>query len=351
MPFDYKSKEELLQIGLDAISDEFDKSENAFIYQAISATAVIAHDLMLKVEDIHKKQRLDNLEGADLDHYVYDRTGLRRKEATRAVGKVTFYGNDGTLIPQHTVVTNGTVSFVTEYGDVIRDGSVTISVLSEDKGNLGSFPAQSINQMASTVIGVERVENAEVIQPGSNAESDLSLRARYRLYMTDTPTSNNPAHFRQWAKEVDGVGQARVMRSFKGPGTVQVVVLNNEYLAASSELIDKVKANIESKMGFDVVELSVVAPSVVKLNLQLNAEYSDGYESEQVKVSIKERLKSYLSNYADPNYIRTFVSYWDIAVLVKGTEGVRDIRSLTVNGGQNNITLTETQVIEVGDVV
>lgn len=350
MAFTFKSKEELTQIGLDAISDDFDKSENSFIHQAISAIAVIAHENEIRIEHVYHLQFLETVEGEDLDRYVFDRSGIERKKAIKAYGKVTFYGIDDTYIPQHFKVGNDSEIFETVYGDVIHQGSVTIDVEAVIEGNRGDFPRGTITNKIDELFGLDSVTNMELIKAGSNAESDVFLRARYRDHMQDAPTSNNPAHFRKWAREVRGVGQVRVQRAFKGEGTVQLIVLDDNFLAASPEILQKVRENVQEKMAFDVRELSVIAPEVVKLNIQLDAKLFEGYLSTNVYQKIKEAIKKYLATYPDPNYIRRFVSYWDIAVLIKSVEGIEDITLLKINGSQENIQLTELQVAEVGEI-
>ena len=351
MKFEVKSKEELMELGFSAISDDFDKSENSFIHQAISAAAIMAHELEIQINYVYDMQYLDRLKNEDLDMYVFDRTGLERKKSTYAKGNVTFYGSTGTYIPMGTKVSNGNDVLKTIYGDVIENNYVTIEVEALESGDHGSYPSNTITALVDSISGVERISNEDSIASGSNSETDNSLRARYRAYMAEPATTNNPAQFRKWAREVANVGQARVIRAFNGAGTIQLIILNRNYLPADAETLNRVRENIEKQYGFDVKELSVIAPTAIKLNLNLRARYANDLEKDHVKERIKENIRNYLKNYPDPDFVMKQVSYWDIAVIVKNTNGIIDIENLSINGSQENIMLNEKQVAEMGEII
>lgn len=350
MNYKIMSKEELMELGFSAISDDFDKSENSFIHQAISAAAIMAHELGLAIDYTHKLQYLDNLEDEELDSYVFDRTGLKRREALPSRGYITFYGLKGTVIPLDTKVSNGYHVFKTLYSDTIDKESVQIEVIALDAGNNGTYPSETITTLVDNISGVNKVSNQLAITAGVDKESDNDFKARYLDHIREPATTNNPSQFRGWAREIKGVGQARVIRGFKGEGTVQLIILDRNYLPAEQRILDEVKTYIEKVHGFDIKELSVIAPSSIRLNLNLNARYVDDLAKEVIKERIKENIRNYLKKYPDPNYIMRQVSYWDIAVIVKNTEGIIDINQLTINGSQDNISLSETEVAEMGEI-
>ena len=351
MPYDFQfpSQEELLAMGLAAVPDDMDKTENAFVHQVVKATSIMAHEVLIRGEFGFSMLFLDGLSGAYLDRFVFDRTGILRRPAVAAHGKIRITGKPGTYVPQGTAVTNGEVRFLLAYGDSIGEGgTVDIEAVAETPGDQGYFPAGSLNKLAKPILGVSDVTNVEQIANGFDIENDTSLRARYRSYFLDFPTTNNPAQFRHWANEVKGVGQARIIRAFKGPGTVKVLVLDQHYRPAESGILSAVRTHIEERMGFDVRELAVEAPAAVALNVRVTLRLSDGFKDDEVKTGIAERLRTWLEAYPDPNYIRAEISFWDIASMIKSTPGVLDIVSMTLNGGQANVKLTEEQVPIVG---
>ena len=351
MSYTIPTLDDLRKKGLSVVSNTLDKSENAMIYDGISACAVVCNEILFFARKEFEKMDINNNSGDDLDKYVYQRTGITRTEAVKANGKCRFIGTQGTLIPQYFVITNGDKEFQTRYGDVITEqGYVDIDVEAVIGGNIGKIPAHTITIIKEKLNGLDSVDNQSEISGGYDAASDTELRQAYWDYYQDKATSNNPAHYKKWAMEVPGVGQARVIRAYNGPLSVQVIILNDFYQSANEELLAKVKAHIESRQSFDVRDLSVISATPVLLNIQTQLVLFDGYDDAAVKKQIKINIEEWLSRYIDPQYVRTSVSYFEVAGIIAKTDGVKDITSFLLNGGTTNIPISETQVAEVGVV-
>ena len=343
--------DDFLEIGLNEVSATLDKSENAMIYDAIGSGAHMAYEISAFAKSAFDKMDVENNFGSDLDRFVFMRTGLIRKSGTFATTDLKFTGTAGTTIPQGFMVSNqdGTVIFKTNYGDIIAsDGTLTIPATATVGGYLGYIAPDTITVMPSILAGVTSVTNPSEIVDGTNPETDVQLRSRYYLYYQDRATSNNPAHYRQWAMEVSGVGQARVVRAFNGPLTVKVILLDSQYLPADSELCQTVYDHILTRQSFDVDELSVVGATPVELNISVELKLVAGYADSEVKNKIADKLRTWLMTYADPLYVRETVSYYDIISIIKQTEGVIDIVTLAVNGGTSNIPVGIDQAAVVG---
>ena len=351
--FTIPSLDEVRNLGLDAVDNTLDKSENAMVYDAVASGSVMVYELLSFAKDAFDKMDIENNYGDDLNRYVYLRTGITRRAGTYAKGKLLFKGTPGTLVPQNYIVKNEdeTVSFRTLYADVIDDtGSVLIDAVSVITGYQGYLDSDTLTVLSERISGITSVTNPEAVEDGTDPETDVQLRTRYYLFFRDRATSNNPAHYRQWAMEVDGVGQVRVIRAFNGPLSVKVIVLDNLYQSADEELINSVDAHIRTKQSFDVEELLVVGATPVEINVQAELLLTSGYTDEEVKSAIAENLRSWLSTYTDPLWTRESVSYYDIIAIVKQTQGVIDIVDLTVNGGTANVPIGIEQVAEVGAV-
>ena len=53
-------------------------------------------------------------------------------------------------------------------------------------------------------------------------------------------------HYYEWAMSIPGVGGAKVIPTWNGPGTVKVIVVNSEFKPASDKLVKAVKDYIET---------------------------------------------------------------------------------------------------------
>ena len=84
-------------------------------------------------------------------------------------------------------------------------------------GPYGDVDKNTIKISKDYIKGIESVTNPTDFTNGYGEESDDDLRERYYSYLQDPPKAGNPAHYRLWAEEVDGVGYAKVYRTWKGP--------------------------------------------------------------------------------------------------------------------------------------
>ena len=77
---------------------------------------------------------------------------------------------------------------------------------------------------------------SEAAAGGTDAESDAALLARIRERVQRPPTSGNGYQYRQWAMEIPGVGNAKVVELPSGPGTVGITLRTATTGAPAEEL-------------------------------------------------------------------------------------------------------------------
>lgn len=82
-----------------------------------------------------------------------------------------------------------------------------------------------------------RVTNEHATTGGSNDETDTQLRERYNEYISRPVTSGNKYQYISWAKSVPGVGDAKCIPLWNGPGTVKVIIVDTENQIAPAELV------------------------------------------------------------------------------------------------------------------
>lgn len=298
--------EEFLKIGLDAVPAGYDTSENSFIHQAVSAAAIMAHELFIRISLLEEQQWSDNWSGDFLDRQVYDRTGLTRRPATRAKGTVRIkLAASAYISPDDFKLEYGGYTFRPEYGlQVAAEDPVEIPVEAEIPGFIGIVPANSLRMVRPSNVQLTSITH-KALTPGGDPESDTSLRTRYRSFYTDHPVTNNPAQFKAWAMEVPGVTQARIIRAAGDheAGIVTVYVLGEKYRKPTTEILEAVRAHTQEQMGFDVKELRVLAPKEKVIKLNIRGQIIPGVTPELAVKSLQEAVDGYLAFYPDPNYI------------------------------------------------
>lgn len=346
--YEDKTEENIKKEMLDNISDEIDKSENKFINNAITPAAIKFAETYMELNYISNKLDVENLEGEELERFVYQRTGQERKPATKATTTVIISGQEGAKISKGDLVGADTVNFVsTEDKTIDNTGRMTVLVECELAGSIGNVPAGAIKYFPVSIAGLTSVTNTESVTNGYDAESDESLLERYYERIRTPATSGNKYHYRNWAKEVTGVGHARVIPLWNGNGTVKVVIVDSNKNPATNELVAKTYEHIEEERPLGA-KVSVVSAIPKAINIKFTVIKDDMLTLEQVKAKVEKNINNYFKETA---FKVNFISYARIGKTILETEGVLDYSNLIVNGNIENIPLKYEEVPILGEVV
>lgn len=332
---------------LSAIDDGYDKSKGEAVYDLTMPMAIEASRLDEKSDRMLDQGFAETATGEDLDRKAAD-MGVDRKSATYASGTVTVTGVAGASVPKGGLVASDTVSFAFISDAVIpASGTIDAPVECTSPGARGNVPAGAIKSFPKTLEGLRTVTNRAAIKNGYDEETDDDLRDRYYIKMRTPATSGNRWHYLGWAKEVTGVGDAKVFPLRDGPGTVGVVIINSNRVGASDDLVARVAAHIEDErpIGADVTVTSAAElPVEIAVTLVID---ENKYTMEMVKESVESAMRGYL---ADIAFQEDYVSYAKIGSLLMACPGVLDYSGLRVNGGAENIPVTEESVAVLGGV-
>ncbi len=327
------------------ISNEYDKSEGSFFFDATKPAAIEFEGKNKEIQEVTNKLDVENLEGEELERFIYQRTGITRKPATKATTVVIVSGQEGAKIGVDDLAGADTVNFIsTENKTIDATGQMTVLVECEEPGVIGNVPAGAIKYFPVSIPGLVDVYNPEAVTNGYDAESDTELRQRYYEKLQRPAKAGNKYHYEQWAKEVVGVGGVRVVPRWNGPLTVKVVIIDSNGLPASQELIDNVFNHIESERPFGA-NVTVVSATPVTINISVTLVLVEGYEELQVKENISKNISEYLKSIA---FKTDYVSYAQIGSIILDTDGVLDYSDLLINSGIANIPVENDQVAIMG---
>ncbi|MEK4715331.1 baseplate J/gp47 family protein [Sporosarcina sp. FSL K6-5500] len=325
--------------------DEHDKTAGSFIWDANMAAAIELSTLQEEVEYVESLMDIENLFDDELSRFVYQRTGVTHKYATRALTTVIISGQEGAIVSKGDMVSTDTVNFLSLEDRIIdATGQVSVFVSSEILGSVGNVPANSINRFPVSISGLVNVYNPEPVTNGYEAESDNELRQRYYDKLQRPGKAGNKYHYEEWAKSVTGVGDVKVLPLWNGPLTVKVVIIDSNKQPASTELVQNVFNYIESERPFGAT-VNVVSATGKPINVSVTLSLASGYAESSVKESIKSNITKYLSEIA---FNTDYVSYAKIGNAIIGSEGVLDYSNLLVNGGTSNVMIGEEEVAIMG---
>lgn len=343
-----RTQEEFLKTMLNNLSNTEDKSPNSFSYDILSATAIIFEDGQRVIEELFMKFDVDNLEDEELEKRVFQIAGLNRKKPTQAVGTVTVTGKQGTIIPKDTVFLAGDIEYTIERDyEIPQNGNIEIKVTSKGFGGTQNVTPKSINQSKPTILGVTDIANNSEIISGYDAESDDDLRERFYERLMNPPKAGNPAHYKLWATEVDGIWSAKVFRTWQGGGTVKVVVIGLNRKAVGPNLIEKVKKHILEEAPIRYESLTVESATTKNVDVKANITITANASEIETKQEIRSRIEKYFYDIA---FKQNFISYAKLGAEILKVPGVADYTELKLNNSIGNLKLTDTEVPQLGNL-
>ncbi|MCB2310643.1 baseplate J/gp47 family protein [Clostridium tagluense] len=334
------------------INPEYDKTEGSFFYDAEMPVSIELEKSYKEQESIFDKGFADTATGVDLERVVAS-CGIVRKPATKATSVVIITGTIGAVILKGDKVASDSINFIfTE--DKIIDATlqVSVNVECEIEGVIGNVPVGAIKYFPITLAGLVSVANTNNISNGYNAELDEDLRIRYYEYVRTPATSGNKWHYRNWAKEVIGVGNAKVFPLWDksngkdGAGTVKVVIINSNKSAADVTLINAVSQHIEEErpIGATVTVISAIEKTI---NATAKVILASGYNISDIHQEFLKLLDNYLKDIA---FADTYLSYAKLGNILLNTPGALDYTDLKINNGISNIGLQNEEIPIIGTV-
>lgn len=340
--FKIPNSDEILKELQNQCTSPFSKFEGTFEYDVFSSNAIEFMKTYVELGELYKVAFGDTAYGDFLTRKAAD-SGVIRKESTKAVGFVTVKGN-GELPKGSQFATQTGVLFETLEA-VTVDTQATVKVEAVIPGSIGNVTAQAISVIPMSIPGMLSVSNIEPMQDGFEAETDEELRTRYLNHVRNPGTSGNVNHYYEWAMSVAGVGGAKVIPTWNGPGTVKVIVVDTEYKAASKDIVAKVQSYVDKvrPMGA-VVTVKTVEPTTINLSIHPEGAFS--------KDVFKELVKAYfiaLEQQVIKGNQTVKLSVAKIGSLALDA-GAIDYTRLLVNGRTESITLGVDQLAVLGEV-
>lgn len=345
--FEDQTYEAIMARLLSKVPDTLDKREGSFIWDALSPVALELAQAYMQLDLVLQWGFAQTTYGQYLDMRAAEH-GLTRKAATKATGQVTITGTAGTTVPAGSLFATGAgVQFKTIADVTIGEtGTVTAAIEAVEAGAGGNVPAGAITQIPVSIAGVTAVINLAATSGGTDEESDADLLARLLERVRNPATSGNAAHYKRWALEVSGVGDAKVLPLWNGPGTVKVVVIDSNKQPASAEIVQNVANYIETVRPIGAT-VTVESATGVAINVAATVILAENAVLANVQAAFEASLTAYLQQIA---FKQNYVSYAQVGSLLLDTPGVLDYSNLTLNSGTGNVSIGDIEVAVLGTV-
>lgn len=360
----------ILTEALSKVPDNVDKREGSIIRDALSPCCYEAAKHILYLADIIEQTYIETANGLWLDGRVIE-GGVTRDPATYAKKLGVFK----TQLDEPCQISIGQ-SFST-VGDTILNYTA-VQVYANEDGDVvpGSYIMQcnTVGSVGNSYIGrivpngyIEKLASAEIttlLYPGEEEESDDSLRERFLANLMKTAFGGNIAQYRQWAKEIPGIGGVQVYPVWAGGGTVKLSIIDTDYNSCSSEFcqtilekFDPENSGGETGLGLGIApighKVTVSTPLPRTINVSGKITLLPGYKLETLLPQIKLALEEYLlslrqawENSDDENNYSVIVYLGRINFAILNVKGVSSAYELQLNGTDTDIRLTETSSLQ-----
>ena len=291
-----------LNLMLDNVPNDIDKREGSIIFDALAPAAMVSAQQSLSLANIIRETYIKTAQGEFLDYRAIEH-GTNRYAATFTEVKARFNDDDGKPIN-------------VEVGDrfaSIAESPIFYTVIKANDDGTAEMQAEEAGTSANSYIGqvlpvtpndnLAWAEITEIIAPARDAETDDHLRERILKNDAWLAYGGNIADYLDMIHKISEVGAAQIYPVWAGSGTVKLVIVNNDLMPASPDLVKKVKNIIDPEdneaqgVGLAPIDhrVTVVAPEVLKVDVSIQLQLTDQANKVAVEKGIKDMLNELFS--------------------------------------------------------
>lgn len=338
--------EEIKSDILGRITTDIDTREGSYTNDMISGIAYEIWKCYQSLDALLPIVYVDETSGEYIDKRCAD-YGIIRKAGTKAKTVLTLSGTDGTSIPKDKVfLTAEGLEFTTDAEAIITNGFATVTATAFEIGDEYNVAGGTITRQYANLNGLLSITNSPAVG-GADPETDSALVKRLYNFLQKPATSGNVAHYKQWALEMDGIGNAKISPLWDGPGTVKVLIVGNNNEPVDNTIVESCVVHIEEKRPIGAA-VTVVSAEGLTINVDAVITKESSITIEAIQERFEKALNDYLKGISFEKYT---VVYNRVAYILLDIDGVIDYTLLTLNGDVENITVGADQVPVLGTVV
>ena len=337
-----------------------------FLLATLQAIAAQLDYIQAEILTVNNIARAQTSSRSDLDSFMAQ-FGFTRLPAIQAEGQVTFAklvaGATAVTIPVGTLVQTpgGAVQYqviadtteptynatLNAYVLVAGQTSLTATVQALLSGTAYNVVAGQLNQIASSVPGIDTVTNGASINNGANAESDSSFRSSFVAWLN----SLSDATYNAILSAVNGVEQGLMVSILENTlpnGSTQngafTVVIDNGTGTPGSSLINSVYNAVYATRALPIQPF-VVGPTVLTPTIALDIRVASGYTSATVEANVQVAVVT-MVNALSIGATLFISSIEEAALSVAGVVAVKP-NNTTINSAQADLIATDVEAARI----
>lgn len=341
--YEDKTFENIMKSMLARCREDVDKREGSIIYDSTAAVAYHLAEMYFLLENYLNLIFPDTSAGEYLDRFAMA-FHMKRKAATKAVREGRF---DREIPIGSRFITSGDSSlvFTVTMQEDAADGVYTYLMECETAGKDGNASFDGLMPV-EYISGLGTAELGEVIVSGTEEETDEALRERLFAKIKRPSTSGNVNDYYNWAMNCAGVGAAKVFPLADGPGTVTIVIADEDKSAADQTLVHHVADYIEEMRPIGAL-VTVKSVEEKEVGITAKVKLSTGTNLGLAQAEFQKIADQYLRANA---FGIEYISLARIGNLLMDVAGVEDYNTLLLNCEPANIELADNEIAVIGTV-
>ncbi|MCX0290970.1 baseplate J/gp47 family protein [Lactobacillus kullabergensis] len=290
-----------LGLMLDNVPDDIDQREGSVIYDALAPAAMVMAQQSLSLANIVKQTYVKTAQGQFLDYRAQEH-GTARYAATQTEVKAKFLDTDGN--PINNVQRGDQFASIGEtpifYTVQKINDDLTGELTADDPGTAANSYIGQVLPVTSND-SLSWAEITEIVAPARDEETDDHLRDRLLRADDWIAYGGNITDYLAMLSKISEVGAGQVYPVWNGAGTVKLVIVDNNLMPASVELVKKVKNIIDptdsESQGYGLApidhQVTVVAPTPLTVNISATVNIDGTHGVDIVKAKIKTAIEEY----------------------------------------------------------
>lgn len=282
--------------------------------------------------------------------------GEERTEASYATGEITFTGDEGTLIGTGVRVSpvqtdpdvNPPIFETTASGAIDGTEEITLPIQAIEAGEDGNVAANEITLPITGVEGLVSLTNADPTDGGADEESDEALKERLMLRFRGGGRGTSSDYAAEALRQPT-VGKVTIQRAWDGPGTVRIMVMDDNGDPLSVDEVADLQEHFEAWVPLDH-EPTVATPTTSTIHSLAEMEFKEGYslDGSGGDVALQTAIEEAIAEYINSLGVGEDVIYNRVIAAIMTVEGVLDVND-TVRIEETTDPPTGTTDIAIGD--
>ena len=214
------------------------------------------------------------------------------------------------------------------------------------------IPVRNTMGLKASILG-------EMYAAGTDQESDEDLRQRWKEALSEPAENWNKQQYKTICESYDGVGRAIITPLAYGPCTVKALIISSEGTAPPDSLIEQIQEEMDpgsEGVGMGKVLLGckfyAVAAGQEAVNISFDVVIASGYSLESTKETVRQELIRYMKDIAldTPDEETMVAQYMKVIGILANTAGIKDLANLTLNGLDENVSISVDNVPILGEL-